>query len=811
MIDLPVDSILAPLLESLRSHPSAVLTAEPGAGKTTRVPPALADSDLCAGKQVWVLEPRRVAAMMAATRVAEEKGEQPGESVGYHFRFERAESDRTTVLFLTEGMFLRRLQGNPNLNGVAAVILDEFHERSLDADLALAMLSRLRERGRPDLRLLVMSATLDSDAVSEFLGHAPVIHCPGRIFPVEMAYSERDRSDDKEFLERKVYRAMQDLRHQGDVLIFLPGAAEIRRAEARLRGDPALDSSVILPFHGSLSPAQQRQVLGPAPEGRRKIILATAIAETSLTVPGVRVVIDSTLSRRDAFNPWSGLSSLVTVHSSQASMTQRAGRAGREAPGYCLRLCSAAEYGSRARFEPSEIQRADLSAALLQSLAAGFESLAGLKWLESPPPTHWEAAERLLRDLGALELGALTTKGKAMARAPLHPRLASAALDCGPENSQEKGELCRCLALLSEEKARDLDFWTALKRYEPSGTALRLMRQLSDWMDQVPASKQGTVGWHERLAKALMTAFPDQVAYARKPSDKRGECRFSLAGGGEAFVRDEAAHFNTGYYLLLEILEQKALGGSGAMPRVLSLLPMDEGWLLDCPSRLREENKVAWDSERKRVIRESRLLFGGLLLSQGQADDPVSRSKARDLLLAEAKKAGLEAFCPPEQPGRYLARREFALKAASGKGPLLPDGDALWALIEEGASRCEGFESLRALDVLKLALDSAGHEGRKFLDTMAPKSLRLPSGREAGIVYEPGKPPSVASRLQDFFGLKDTPRIGSQPLSLQLLGPNQRPLQITSDLAGFWEREYPRLRKELSRKYPRHAWPENPV
>jgi ATP-dependent helicase HrpB len=384
-------------------------------------------------------------------------------------------------------------------------------------------------------------------------------------------------------------------------------------------------------------------------------------------------------------------------------------------------------------------------------------------------------------------------------------------LDAAAASEAEVEELCRCLTLLSEEKARDLDFWTALKRYEIQGQASRLIRQLREWLVNVGNNASGGAAWRERLSKALLKAFPDQAAFARKGSDKRGECRFTLSGGGDVMARDEAQHFKEGYYLLLEILEQKALGGASNLPRVLSLIPLEEGWLLDCPARLREENNISWDATRKRVAAESRLLFGKLILSQGEAKDEGARLKTAEILKSEARKAGLAAFCPDGQPARYLARRDFALKNVKGQAPALPDEADLWKLLEGLCQSHQSFEALRGADILKLALDSAGHEGRVFLESNAPKSLRLPSGREAGIVYEPNQAPYVSSRLQDFFGLSDTPRLGNQFLALHLLAPNQRPVQITSDLKGFWEREYPRLRKELGRKYPRHKWPENPV
>ena len=592
MIPLPIDEHLPKLLELLQANDVALLTAEPGAGKTTRVPPALLKADWCAGKSVWVLQPRRLAALVAAWRVSEEQGYgEPGGVVGYHFRFDRKEGKSTRVLFLTEGMFLRRLQADPQLDDVACVVLDEFHERSLDVDLALALLRRLKER-RPDLKLLIMSATLDAAAVSAALGGCPVLACPGRAYPVTMAYAEKDRSDPTEPIERRVARALRDVYEApGDILVFLPGTGEIRRTAGRLASDPYFDKRRVLQLHGQLSPAEQRAVLGPA--DRPKVILATNVAETSLTVPGVRVVVDAGVTRRDAFNPFSGLSALVTLPASQAAMTQRAGRAGREAPGHCLRLCSAAEFNARPRFDEPELQRADLCGSLLQALAAGYGDLAALPWLEAPPEAHIKAAWEVLEELhasgpsapleGSVEgssaqafvaRGELTPKGRALARAPLHPRLGSVAWEARAGNAREWDSLMACLGMLNEGRLRELDFWTALRNYEPQGPARQLFKQLSDWLDREkdrPAASQGP--WTERLGLCLMQAFPEQVAYSRHGTDKRGEARFVLAGGGEASLRSDSFGVTPGFYQLVEIVESRALGQAQGLPRVQSCYP----------------------------------------------------------------------------------------------------------------------------------------------------------------------------------------------------------------------------------------------
>ena len=830
MIPLPIDEHLPKLLELLSSHDVVLLTAEPGAGKTTRVPPALLKADWCGGKSVWVLQPRRLAALVAAYRVSEEQGlGEPGGVIGYHFRFDRKEGKQTRVLFLTEGMFLRRLQADPQLSDVACVVLDEFHERSLDVDVALALLRRLRERRR-DLKLLIMSATLDAASVSAALGACPVLACPGRTYPIDYAYLEKDRSDPQEPVERKVARGLRDVYDaEGDILVFLPGTGEIRRSAGRLASDPTFDKRRVLQLHGQLSPAEQRAVLGPA--DKPKVILATNVAETSLTVPGVRVVVDAGMTRRDAFNPFSGLSALVTLPASQAAMAQRAGRAGREAPGRCLRLCSAAEYQARPRYDEPELQRADLCGALLQALAAGFGDLAELPWLEAPPALHIEQAWFGLEELGAVasQQGAkeawpevagaapagprrpgLTVKGRALARAPLHPRLGSVAWEARAGNQREWDDLLACLGMLNEGRLKELDFWTALKRYEPPGPARQLFKQLSDWLDSEkdrPAANRGP--WAERLGLCLMQAFPEQVAYSRQGTDKRGEARFVLAGGGEASLRSDSFGVSPGFYQLVEIVESRALGQAQGLPRVQSCFPIQPDWILAAlPDRVKEEPMLAWDASAKRVQVRERLAYGVLSLDEGEGKSPQARAAGAALLVKEARKAGLSAFCGEGQPGKYLSRRAFI---QAGLPQLeLPGEDELWTVVDtlarEGAL---SFEALRAADPLRLLLDRRP-EIRRLLEQHTPPKLRLPSGKETSIHYEPGQPPWVASRLQDFFGLQETPVVAGHKLTVQLLAPNQRPQQVTQDLAGFWQRDYPRIRKELMRKYPRHAWPEDP-
>ncbi len=809
---LPIDRHLAALSEALGRTGACVLSAEPGAGKTTRVPPALCAADWAAGRAVWVLEPRRLAALVAAARVAEEGGHgEPGGFVGYHFRFDRRESARTRVLFLTDGMFLKRLQADPDLDSVACVVLDEFHERSLEADLSLALVRRLRLR-RPDLRLLVMSATLDTGTLAGALG-APVFEVPGRVHPVALSYLDPAGGDPEEPVERGMARALRCVMDDpGDILAFLPGVGEIRRVAARIAGDPAFDGRRVLQLHGRLSPEEQRRILGTA--DRPKIILATNVAETSLTVPGVRVVVDSGLTRRDAYNPFSGLAALVTLPASRASMAQRSGRAGREAPGRCLRLGSPAEFKARPPFDEPEVARADLTGAVLASLAAGYGDPAELPWLQAPPAAHLEAAHATLRFLGALDgAGALTPKGRALARAPLHPRLAALAWEARAGSKREWDSLMACLHLLSEGRLREPDFMAALERFRPEDGDRRLLEQAGAWLDserERPAASAGE--WRDRLTLALLKAFPEQAASTRQGTDRRGEARFLLASGREALGRWEGHRVPPGMYLLVELLERRDAGGSAGFPRVQSLLPLEPEMLVEaCPQWVRAELSVAFDPGSGRVQARELLRFGALTLEERDARGPEAAAEAAAVVLKEARKAGLAAFCGEGQPERYLARREFVLARRPEEAVGLPDEAALWGLLEELAvGGALSFEALRQADPLRLALDRAPG-ARVLLEEGAPARLRLDSGREVTVHYEPGHDPWVAGRIQDFFGTSRTPRVAGRPVTVRLLAPNQRPQQVTQDLAGFWEREYPRLRRELMRRYPRHAWPEDPL
>lgn len=778
---LPVDALLDDVLDALRTSPNLVLEAPPGAGKTTRVPPAL----LGLGGQVLVLEPRRIAARMAARRVAAEMGEAVGETVGYHVRFDEAAGPRTRLRFLTEGVLVRRLLNDGNLAGVAAVCLDEFHERHLDGDLALALLLRLQRTRRPDLKLVAMSATLASSSVASFLGGCPILRSEGRLFDLAMEHRPYSAAP----LEQQVLEAVDRLTEagsSGDVLVFLPGAAEIAqcaRAVESLARSRGID---VLPLHGSLSAGEQDRAVSPS--ARRKLILSTNVAESSITVEGVRAVIDSGLARFAGDSPWTGLPTLTLGKIAHASATQRAGRAGRTGPGRVVRLYSADDLHRRPQEETPEILRRELSQLVLDLHAAGVSDSRALDWLNAPPETALAAAENLLGDLDALSPeGPLTPLGRAMTRYPLHPRLARLVVE--GINRGAGREACLAAAWLSSgARCPSPDFLAALETDAPFE-----VRAIARQLERVARPKASCGGDEDALAQALLRAFPDRVART-KPSGQLAMCNGDHA---------RFAGANPPEFLLALDVEDRA---GPAQPRVRLYCPILPDWLLE---GCRAVESVEWNARAERAEARSALVYRQLVVDETFSGDP-DPARAAALLAEYALQAGIGRFADEDALRELLARTAFA--ATHGPIRRLEEPDAAGCL-RELCQGCRGFAQLREAcsGFLPLLATKAGNP--VLLEELAPSRLHLPNGRETRIHYEPDQPPWAASRLQDFFGWAETPRIGrgSTPLTLKLLAPNQRPVQTTSDLAGFWARLYPNLRRELSRRYPKHRWPENPV
>jgi ATP-dependent helicase HrpB len=787
---LPIDPLVPGILRHLRTERNLVLEAPPGAGKTTRVPPALLSLD---GGGVLVLEPRRLAARLAARYVAAERGETVGQTVGYQVRFEDVSGPRTRLRFLTEGVLTRRLLSDPALTGIGTVVLDEFHERHLEGDLALALLRRLQRGPRPDLRLVAMSATLDAAPVAAYLGGARVMRAEGRRHPLEIEYTPHAATP----LEQLVADALEGVSAAsagGHVLVFLPGAFEIRRAQTACAPLAARRGWAVLPLHGDQPPEEQDRAL--APSAQTKIILSTNVAESSITIDGVDTVVDSGLARVAAHSAWSGLPTLRVARISQASANQRAGRAGRTGPGRAIRLYPLEDFVRRPEHDLPEILRADLAPAalLLQALGAGgFEAL---DWLDAPPAASVRQAEELLRQLGAQ--GDL---GRRMARYPLHPRLARLIVEAERRGVAEDG--CTVAALLGAGErlpaqpghATRSDLLALLESvWEPrTAQVVRQVRRM------VNPPRQASGRDENALLISALAAFPDRVARRRQGRE------LQLAAGGPAQLDRSSTVADAEFLIAVEAEDRQ----DRQAPLVRLASAIEPGWLLDLfPDRVGASSEVVWNRAAERVESVDALMFGEIALQQSHgAPDPEA---AAALLAEKALEAGWARFADGEEIEAWLGRVRFAAGCSSVKEPAM--AEALRGLARglksfaELEAACRHGGLLRALEA---ALDAPA---RRLLDEIAPAGIRLPGGRHVRVHYEPGQPPWIASRVQDFFGMRSTPTIaaGAIPLVIRLLAPNQRPVQTTTDLAGFWSRLYPQIRRELSRRYPKHKWPENP-
>ncbi len=789
---LPIDALLPEILANLRQSPNLVLEAAPGAGKTTRVPPAL----LSLKGEILVLEPRRIAARMAARRVAEELGESVGETVGYQVRFEEVASPRTRLRFLTEGVFTRRMISDPELRGVAAVILDEFHERHLETDLALAFLRRLQKTKRPDLRIVVMSATLDAAPVRDFLGGCPALKSEGRLFPLTTEWTPYSAAP----IELQVANALHAaIKSEGDILVFLPGAAAIRKSANTCESLARRHNLLVAPLYGDLSPEEQDRAI--APSRPRKLILATNIAESSITIDGVRIVIDSGLARIATDSPWTGLPSLEIGRISKASATQRAGRAGRTAPGHVIRLYTAEDFHRRKDHDEPEITRRELSQMCLQLESMGIHDPMEMDWLTPPPAAALEAAgdllTRLIGGLAILPTDRLSSRSSRpsgggasiaakMAAMPLHPRLSRLMLEADQHGAGPAA--CRTAALLSSgQRLYSSDLFAALEEQPDFGT-LSIHNQLKRY---IRAAKRESTD-DDALAKAVLSAFPDRVGRRRSGGT------VLLSNGTSAEMKQPWPH--RGEYLVAIDVEENRLRLACAI---------EPEWLIDFfPDRVLEKNGVEWNRQRQSVESVNALVYDELTIQESRSGEITDPESAAKLLASKVAEAGLARFIDPAELEAFLARAEFAAEHSSIKP--LAESDTAEAL-EELCYGLKGFTDVeRAAAGLLPALERK-LDGQQ-LERIAPSHLRLASGRNTKVNYERGKPPWVASRLQDFFGMTESPRVaqGKVPLVIHLLAPNQRPVQTTTDLAGFWQRLYPQVRKELGRRYPRHAWPENP-
>ena len=827
---LPIDAALPALRAALGDHHSAVLQAPPGAGKSTVVPLALLEEPWVRGRRILMLEPRRLATRAVAMRMAHTLGEPLGASVGYRMRLDTRVSRATRIEVVTEGVLTRLLQADPALEGVAALIFDEFHERSLQADLGLALSLDARANLAPELRLLVMSATLDGEAVAALLGGAPLVSAPGRMFPVEVRWSgrglpplpaagEQRRAD--EALAALVRRALREA--EGDLLVFLPGAREIRRQQQLLAAAALEADALLLPLFGELAAAEQDMALAPAPAGRRKVVLATNIAETSLTLPGVRVVVDAGLMRRARFDPVSGMGRLETQRISRASAAQRCGRAGRTAPGVCFRLWSEGAHATLAPFTAAEILDSDLAPLALELAGWGVRDAAQLRWLDPPPPPMLSAARDLLQRLGAVDgAGRITAHGREMARLGVHPRLAHMLLRAATLGALPLATQLAALLgerdLLRGAAARDADVRTRLEllRGESSVSTERgalqrarrvardLERQLAPHAAVLPAAQQPDAGL------LLAFAYPDRIGRLRAG----GGGRYALSNGrGAAFAEPQSLARQ-------EFIVAVDLDDRERDARILLAAPLERAALLQhFAAALRSRESIAWEAREQAVIARRALSLDELVIEERPLNE-VPVEAARAAMLEGVGALGLDALPWSEESRSLQARSEFVRRSLTGSAaedwPALDEATLLATLPQwlgpylDGITRREHLAQVPLAQALLARLDFAQ---QRRLAEWAPTHLAMPSGSRVRVDYRGESAPAVAVRLQEVFGLEASPRLGPQqlPLTFRLLSPAQRPVQVTRDLASFWRGAYAEVRRDLRGRYPKHYWPENPL
>jgi ATP-dependent helicase HrpB len=804
---LPIDAVLDQLARTLASNNAAVLVAPPGAGKTTRVPLALLDAPWVRNKKIIVLEPRRIAARASAERMAHTIGERVGETVGYRVRFGSKVSRTTKIEVVTEGIFSRQILDDPELSDVAAVLFDEFHERSLDADLGLALARDAQTGLREDLRILVMSATLDGARVAKLLGEAPVISSEGRAFPVETRYL--GRKPDVQ-LERQMADAIGNaLRADpGSVLAFLPGAAEIRRTQNFL-GERVHDASVeIVPLFGALDAAVQDRAIAPAPKGCRKVVLATSIAETSLTIEGVRIVVDSGVARVPRYEPDIGLTRLETVRASRAAVDQRRGRAGRTEPGVCYRLWDEPQTASLAPYTQPEILSADLSSLLLDTAQWGVSDPTTLAFLDSPPAPALKEARSLLLELGALDGdGRITAEGKSLRALALPPRLARMVVDSHRLGAGE--EAAEIAAVLTERglggDSVDLDARLDQFRRDRSPRAGSARSLAQRWASQVASTERASdQDTSPSTGVMLAFAFPDRVAR------NRGNGSFVLANGRGAAVDQTTALARAPYIAVAE------LTGTAANGRILLAAPIAQA---DIEARFADHientDDISFDRGAMALRARRKRTLHAITLSEAPMALSPSEETARvlaDGLIA----AGIDRL-PWSKPLKQWRDRVMFLRKAEGEGwPDLSD-DALAAQREAWLAPMlhdkTSLNQISAQDLSDALMTLLPWELRARLEREAPTHFEAPTGTQLPIDYEAEQGPTIAVRLQELFGLNSHPSIakGAVPLVLELLSPAHRPVQVTRDLPGFWRGSYAAVRSDLRGRYPRHPWPEDPA
>lgn len=854
--DLPIFEIERAVGEALRRQPRLVLQAPTGSGKSTQVPQMILDQGLAGEGEIVVLQPRRLPARMLAARVASERRCRLGDEVGYQIRLDRVASERTRIRFVTEGILLRQMLADPKLRGIGAVVFDEFHERHLYGDISLARALDLQEKHRPDLQIIVMSATLDSAALEKYLAPCEVLTSEGRTYPVEVEYLDRPVGDQPVWEAAAATFERVAPRAPGDALIFMPGAYEINRTISTLRDSGVAKGCLILPLHGELPVADQDAAV--ARYDQRKIIVSTNVAETSLTIDGVRLVIDGGLARMARFDPYRGINTLLIEKISRASSDQRAGRAGRTAPGVCVRLWTEREHGDRTPQELPEVRRLDLAEVVLTLKASGVEDVRAFRWLEPPDPRSLDRALTLLTDLGALEnrgdaeaqreeisapprlCGSITDLGRRMLAFPVHPRYARmllAAHDYGCVRSvalvaaltQGRNLLRKAEGRQMEEKRDDLlsadrssDFFTLIRAFQfaersnfnpgpcrelginalAAREAASLAAQFVDIAKDEGLDVEAREATSEAIAKCVLAGFPDHVAMRLD----RGTLRCAMVHNRRGVLARESVTHDSPFIVATEVRE---IAMRGDVETLLTLATaIKEEWLRELfPAAFRETIDVVFDKLQKRVVARKATCFHDLTLRAKETDD-VPKDAAATLLTDLVVRGEFPLTNWNHEVEQWIERLNF-LAAAQPDWQLPPlteaDRRTLVEQIVFGATNVRSMQDRAVWPTVKGWLSPTQQQ---LIDEHAPERLELPNGRKAKITYAAGQPPTLGARIQDLYGVETDLKIaaGKVPLLIQVLAPNFRPVQITTSLATFWKESYPKLKQELQRKYPKHEW-----
>lgn len=830
---LPINAALPQLLAALDRCGVAVLQAPPGAGKTTCIPPALLQVPWLAGRKILMLEPRRVAARSAARYMARQLGEPVGETVGYRVRRDTRVGPRTRIEIVTEGVLTRMLHSDPSLDEAAIVIFDEFHERSLHADLGLALTLQTRAVLRDDLRVLVMSATLDGAAVAALIGTdrpAPVITSEGRAFPVDTRHVPLRGEQLERRVAAVVRQALED--HEGDALVFLPGAGEIARVGHALEDAALPPGTCVVPLHAGVDADAQDRAIAPSPRGERKVVLATTIAQTSLTIEGVRIVIDSGYVRTPRFSPRSGMTRLETVRVSRATAEQRRGRAGRVAPGVCVRLWDANEELGLVPFDRPEILEADLAPLALELAAAGIVDAADLCWLDSPPAAALAQARDLLEQLHGIDAhGRITPHGRTMVELGAHPRMAHLlihARESGPAAVRVAADLAALLGQrdvlrqLRDGVGIDIDLRLRLEVVHAArqnrcpdhvdgapvdkAAVQQALAESREWQRALGVRAESTAYDVDAAGVLVGLAYPERIAQ-RRPGVTTSDARYVLRNGTGAVVTGPQSITRSPYLAIAEI------GGSATRPRVYSAAPLA---LADLESLFRDaiqrEQAVEWDSTSRSVRARERERLGAIVIREGPLRSP-ERAALYAALLDGIRRDGLEVL-PWTHAARRLRERMAFAHAVDPSWPDVSDAALIQGLeMWLGTAIGDSGGTLDRIELAHALLSALPWDRRQELDRFAPTHLKVPSGSMVRIDYASPSTPVLAVRLQEVFGLQDTPRIafGRVPLTVHLLSPAQRTVQVTQDLAGFWRTSYFEVKKEMKGRYPRHHWPDDPL